>query len=286
MIYLSSTCVKYKCIGSAVNLLAENGLLNIELSGGFGFSPNQEEELIALKKKFNLSYLCHNSFACSGREDLVVNLASLNDKIYLDSLNYLKKAIRVAKKIGANKFGVHAGFFIDLKINDLGRAVSLRPAVDKKKAFLRFCDGFNILKSVCGSELGLYIENNVYSLENRRVYGNNIPFMLTHYADYKELRKFLDFKLLLDIAHLKVSSNSLGINFDNQLKKLICLTDYIHLSETEKTKDQNKYVSLNSPMRKCLRNYNLTSKTITLEIRGGIPRAKSSFLAVKSFLSE
>lgn len=284
VIYLSSSCLKSKTISSAVRALAKSGFLNVELSGGAGFNVVQAKELLTLKKGFDLNYLCHNSFACSSREHFAVNLASLNDKIYLNSLDYLKKAIGIAKKIGASKFGIHAGFFIDLEAKDLGTVVPLRPLADKKSALFRFCDGFNILKSTCGSELELYIENNVYSFEDQRIYGKNIPFMLTQYTDYEELRKVLDFKLLLDIAHLKVSCNSLGLSFNSQLGEMINLTDYLHLSQASKTKDQHRCVSLDSSMFEYLKKYKFTDKTITLEIHDGIEQAQRSYLAVKTCL--
>ena len=51
--------------------------------------------------------------------------------------------------------------------------------------------------------------------------------MLTSFSEYMKLKKQLDFFLILDVAHLKVSCNTLGLDFRNELVLLLKETDFI-----------------------------------------------------------
>ena len=112
----------------------------------------------------------------------------------------------------------------------------------------------------------LYIENNVFSQTNARTYGNINPFMLTDCASYFELQKVLDFNFLLDIAHLKVSSNSLHLSFEQELDCLFPRSNYIHLSENNGLHDQNRGFTEDSETLQKLAQYDFRNKIITLEI--------------------
>ena len=66
--------------------------------------------------------------------------------------------------------------------------------------------------------------------------------MLCSYSDIREIRKKFppkDLGFLLDIGHLKVSSKTLKKNFYNELKKIVPLTDALHLSENDALVDSN-----------------------------------------------
>ena len=47
----------------------------------------------------------------------------------------------------------------------------------------------------------------------------------TDYEGYTELKSLFKFKPLIDLAHLKVSCNTLGLNFYDQCEKLLCESD-------------------------------------------------------------
>ena len=42
--------------------------------------------------------------------------------------------------------------------------------------------------------------------------------MMTNYNDYKSLKEKIDFNLLLDVAHLKVSAKTLGLNWRDEFE--------------------------------------------------------------------
>ena len=275
MIYVSSSCSKQKKIGAAILELAEHDFQNIELSGGTEYYENYEKDIFDLKEKYNLNYLVHNYFP-PPKEDFVLNLASLDDAIYEKSLAQLRKAIRLASLLGVDKFGFHAGFYVDISVAEIGKAISACNLWDIKEAYERFCNGFNIIKNEA-KEIEIYIENNVYSKTNFNVYGLPNPFMLTSPAEYKELQQHIDFKLLLDVAHLYVSSRTLGFDFDSHLDQMIMETDYIHLSDNDGYHDQNVAFTSNSKLLNKINKKHLKNKTITLEIYTGLNSLRKSF---------
>ena len=62
MIFISSACVKHYKIKDSVQELVNNGFKNIELSGGTTFYNGFVEDLLELKAKYNLNYICHIIF--------------------------------------------------------------------------------------------------------------------------------------------------------------------------------------------------------------------------------
>jgi len=284
MIYVSSSCSKQKKIGHAIQELAEHGFHNIELSGGTEFYEGYEEDLFGLKEKYHLNFLVHNYFP-PPKEDFVLNLASLDDAIYEKSLAQLRKAIRLASLLGVDKFGFHAGFYVDIAVGEIGKAVSARRLYDTKQAYERFCKGFNLIKKE-SKEIQIYIENNVYSKTNYSIYGLQNPFMLTSPAGYRELQERIDFKLLLDVAHLYVSSQTLGFDFDLYLDQMVMETDYIHLSDNDGYHDQNAAFTSNSKLLNKIKKKHLSNKTITLEIYTGLDGLRKSFDRISNIVDE
>jgi sugar phosphate isomerase/epimerase len=281
MIYISSSCAQFKNISGSVEFLSRNGFKHIELSGGTSYYPGLEDDLLDLKKKNNLSYLIHNYFP-PPKDHFVLNLASLNDDIYKKSLEHYINAIRLAQKIGADKYGLHAGYFIDPEIKELGRKFDLKDVSDKTKAIERFCEGFEILKSKAGS-VNIYIENNVISSSNYSIYGENI-LMLTNFSEYLDLKKMIDFNLLLDVGHLKVSSNTLSLDFSHELKNIWGQTNYIHLSDNNGLHDSNDALDLNSRLLCEISKFDNSGKTFTIEVYRDIEQIISTYQLIKKII--
>lgn len=286
MIYVSSSCIKTNSIVESIEKLASYGIKNIELSGGTNYYDNLKHDLLNLKSKYKLSYLCHNYFP-PPKEHFILNLASLDEDIYMKSLEHFKKSIQLSKSLGSKRFGLHAGFFIDIKINEIGKDISYTKIHNKEIVIKRFCEAFNILKEqakTCGVEL--YIENNVYSFNNAKTYNNKNIFMMTSFPDYEELRKEIEFELLLDVAHLKVSSNTLKLNFEEQLKKFIKKTDYIHISDNNALADENNKLILDSDLMALLRTLNIKNKTFTLEVYDNMDVILESIRILKGAIND
>jgi sugar phosphate isomerase/epimerase len=283
MIYVSSAASAKKRIGEAVRELAELGLTNIELTGGTKYYDGYQEELRKLKEEFNLNYLVHNYFP-PPEQPFVLNLASLNDDIYKKSIEHGCRAIALSKKLEARQLGFHGGFFIDIRVKEIGQKLTKDRLFNQEQAIERFCQAFSLLKDEAGEAVKLYVENNVFSQTNARTYEGENPFMITHYEGYLELKKLMDFNLLLDVAHLKVSATSLGLDFEKELEKMIAISDYIHLSENDGLHDLNQGFLENSETLQKLKRYNFQTKTLTLEIYNQTAKLWNDYEIVKETL--
>ncbi len=274
MIYVSSSCVKYNKIKDSVQKLVDNGFKNIELSGGTQYYDGFENDLLELKNKYDLNYVCHNYFP-PPKEHFVLNLASLNDEIYTQTFNHIVKAIELTRLLGGGKFGFHAGFFIDIKVSEIGKKISKNNLFDKEKSIQRFCKGYKKILDIMG-DIELYIENNVFSSTNFNTYQGDNIFMLTNSFEYEELKNNINFNLLLDIAHLKVSAKTLGLDFQEEFKKLVAISDYIHISDNDAFHDLNYSLQRDSEMVEILKNQELANKDFTLEIYDEINKIKET----------
>ena len=284
MIYISSSCVRHSKIKDSVQELVDNGFRNIELSGGTEYYEGFEDDLLDLKEKYDLNYLCHNYFP-PPKKHLVLNLASLNDEIYTQTFSHLKSAIELSRKLGAKKFGFHAGFFLDIKVSEIGKKLSKDNLFDKDKAISRFCNGFKEL-SIFSDDIELYIENNVYSSTNAETYNNKNIFMLTTYEEFRELDSMIDFKLLLDVAHLKVSSSTFDLNFEYELSNMINKSSYIHISDNDALHDLNNKLKEDSNLVELLKKQNLKDKDFTLEIYDDMENIKVTHDILKDMIDD
>ena len=282
LIYVSSACSSHDKIGDAVQELVDYGFYNIELTGGTQFYDNYENDLLGLKEKYRLNYLVHNYFPPS-KNAFVFNLASSDGEISKRTFKQLKKAIQLSKKLGATRFGFHAGFFVDLRVADLGGALGLKEVNNKALSIKRFCERFSRFKHEAG-DIELYLENNVYPHSTAKIYRNKPPFMLLDFEDFQYLKTKIDFKLLVDIGHLKVTVNTLNLNRQEEFSKMINSSDYIHISDNDGLHDQNNAIEKESELYNLLKEHNLQNKVLTLEIYDNIDKLAQSYKLILSLV--
>ena len=278
MIYISTSCVKHRKIKDSVEELALNGFKNIELSGGTEYYENFEIDLIKLKSKYNLNYRCHNYFP-PPKKHFVLNLASLDDEIFRMSLEHLERAIALSSRLGADKFAFHAGFFIDIKLSEIGKKISRNNLSNKKEAVERFCSAYKIINEQA-KNVSLFIENNVFSKANSDTYGGENPFMMTSFYDYKSLKEKINFNLLLDVAHLKVSTKTLKLNWEDEFENMINVSSYIHVSDNDGFHDLNNQLTKSSNLLIMLEQSDTKNKDFTLEVYDGMNAIKKSYSAL------
>jgi len=269
MIFISSSCVKANYIKESVYVLAESGFKNIELSGGTEYYTDFEIDLLRLRDKYELNYLLHNYFP-PPQNHFVINLASLDQEVYECSIEHCKTAIELSKILGGKKYAMHAGFLVDIRKEEIGSKITFTDLNDSKKAIQKMKEAWEILKNTAGDQVELYLENNVYSKTNKKTFLNKNPFLFSNYEGMLTLKNKLDFKPLLDLAHLKVSTNVLGLNFKDQIEQIIPYTDYLHLSGNDGFHDQNLGISDEIIMLEMLKKHGIRDRTITLEIYGNM----------------
>lgn len=272
MVYVSSACVRHKTIKESVLELCREGLNNIELSGGTQPYDQLENDLLFLKAQKGINFLVHNYFP-PPLTPFVLNLASLNEEVAMLSTQHVIRALRLSKKLGAKHYGFHAGFLLDIPVNDIGQKVSRVNLFAREEAIQVFIKNYKAILAIADElDITIYIENNVLSYDNYQTYAPNNPFLLTDVASYQELKFYIDFNLLLDVAHLKVSCNSLHLDFANQLQELWSVANYIHISDNDAQADTNDELRETSTLFDLLKSLSTKDKFFTLEVYGGVEK--------------
>jgi len=264
MIFISSSCIRSNHIKDSILQLVEMGFKNIELSGGTQYYDLFVDDLLFLKEQYNLNYRCHNYFP-PPLKPFVLNLASLDNNIHNLSIEHLKKAIRLSHHLSSTKFGFHAGFYINISHNEIGKKISHQDLYNIDECIKLFCTSFDELKKL-SKNVELYIENNVLSYSNYKNFNNQNPFMLTTSEEMISLRKHINFELLLDIAHLKVSSKTLGLNFEDEFSVMFEQSKYIHVSDNDGLHDLNHPLEKDSRLVDLIKNSDSFNKDFTLEV--------------------
>lgn len=207
----------------------DNGIRNIELSAG-KIEPDFLNKLKQLNKDANL--MLHNYFP-PANDPLVLNLASLDYEIANRSICFYRELIRLSALISSQYVGIHAGFLLDPKVNELGKVIKSKELFPRDQALSLFHERVDALSNYASSlEVRLLVENNILSRENFGTHGKNILLL----ADELEIAEFMTsmggkIGLLLDVGHLKVSANTLQFDLVKAFQLLEKFVEGYHLSE-------------------------------------------------------
>jgi len=266
MLYISSACSSKKKIGEAVEEIARLGIHNIELTGGTTYYDGFENDLLRLQDKYDLRYLVHNYFP-PPQKNFVLNLASLSSETHARSIRHCIEAIKFSKQLGGQKIGFHAGFLVEVKVSELGKTIARSDFYELQESTNQFLQSYEKICEIATLEnIEVYIENNVFSNSNLNSFGGKNPFLLTSLNDYEEMQSVMQFNLLLDVAHLKVSCHSLNLDFASELSDLMPHSDYIHLSDNDGLEDLNNAVNFQKTEFQRILSKDLKSKTLTFEV--------------------
>ena len=186
--------------------------------------------------------------------------------------------------MGADKFAFHAGFFIDIKLSEIGKRLSRDNLFDEKDAINRFCNAYDVIKKQA-KNVSLFIENNVFSKTNADTYDGENPFMMTSFNEYKSLKEKINFNLLLDVAHLKVSAKTLRLNWEDEFKNMMSVSSYIHVSDNDGFHDLNNQLTKSSSLLTMLEQSDTKNKDFTLEIYDGMDAIKMSYKVLSEVVS-
>ena len=228
-IFCSTGGFKAQSFYDTATSFLDAGIKNIELSAGeidFEF----QEKLKCLSSRANL--MLHNYFP-PAVDPIVLNLGSTNDTIAIKSLNFYKKLIDLSAILSSRVVGIHAGFLLDPPAKELGKTLSRSKLFSRDHAMSLFVQRVKELSDYAArKDIRLLVENNVSSKVNFETHESNI-FLL---ADGWEIAEFLKelggaVGLLLDVGHLKVSSNTLRFDLLHAFQILQEFTEGYHLSE-------------------------------------------------------
>lgn len=270
MIYVSTSCLRKRIISEVICKLAENGIGNIELSGGTDYYDGIEYDLEKLKREYKLQYACHAYFP-PPKEPFVVNLASCNDRIYKKSIEHYEKCIEMMIRLDCRTLSVHAGFLVEINESEIGKKLGGSVVYDEKEAYERFCTAFNYIKKLCmANNIKLLLENNVLSAENYQQFDYHNYMMMTDYDSIMKMREMLDFSLLLDLGHLYVSTNTLSLDYSKECSELKELVKWIHISENNGIFDEHKPLIESSKILSEFSKLYYSDIDVTLETVGNI----------------
>lgn len=275
MIYCSTACIKEKNLILNIKRLSDLGFQNIELTGGCDYLSSIEGKLLNLKREYEINFLIHNYFPPPSKE-FVINTS--DKEIQPNLKNYFKKSLDLCKLLNSPYFSIHAGFLISINsFNSIRNAKNIS-FLSESLAIQNMKSIYNYLEKISNNEIKIYIENNVIGNKNFKLFGNKNPFLLTCLDDYKKIKKIFNFNFLLDLAHLKVSCKTMGLNFLKQANYLINHSDYIHLSGNNDIEDTNISLLHDKVLINFLKNSNdLTKKKFTLEVYSGDRDLRQSF---------
>lgn len=237
MIYVSTGGFRQESAAQATDRLLQAGIDCIELSGG-SHSKNLLESLKAFKPRAR--FQIHNYFP-PPEHPFVLNLGSLDESIGQRSVAHVEKALEWCGALGADRYSFHAGFLLDPKVDQLGRRIAHQQLFDRRESIAVFVERV-VRLSKLASQVGveLMIENNVLSAKNAREFSCNPLLMCDPHECHDVMTMMPDnIGLLIDVAHLKVSANSLA--FDPALMFEMCQQRIVghHLSDNAGLEDSN-----------------------------------------------
>lgn len=243
-IFASTSCLWNKDLDSGVPALFEAGFDGVELSAS-SWDPEILQKISRWRALGPLSI--HNYFP-RPQEDFVFNLASEDPEVSSRSLDHARWAIDIAHDHDMKWVSFHSGFLIDPQPDELGRAITPRKLSDRKQALDTFTQhAIAIAERAATRGVNVLWENNVLSPANLEAFKAN-PLLL---VEPEEMLTFASHMpqnsgLLLDVAHLSVSCNSLRTDKISALLELSPGIRGAHLSEDNGTIDDGSLVTPHS----------------------------------------
>jgi endonuclease IV len=244
MIYLSTGGFNSLSGAEVAACFVENKITNIELSGGRA-QENQQEKFSDFSS--DCRFQVHNYYP-PPQNSFVLNLASFDEEIASLSFEHIFRAIDLSKNLGSKFYCFHAGFLLDPQVNDLGKQFTKMELNSRESARELFTNRVNqVSKYAKSKDIKILLENNVISSENIKHFRTN-PFLMTDYNETIEIMNSTDDNvgLLIDVAHLKVSSQSEGFCKNKYLDSTREYTFAYHFSDNDGKSDTNDVVKSDS----------------------------------------
>jgi sugar phosphate isomerase/epimerase len=244
MIFVSTGGVQHKKATETALELYENGLNHVELSGG-KYSKDLEYDLKCMP--IGMCLQVHNYFP-PPEKPFVFNLASPDKNIGRLSIEHVSRAIKLSTMLGRPIYSFHAGFCVDPKVKELGAQLEKRKLLPRNEALSIFGERVTLLAEEARREgVSLLVENNVINRSNFDLYGED-PLLLT---SPDEICWFMErmpsnVGLLLDVAHLKVSSSIRSFDLGEAHERVRQWIKGYHLSDNDGISDTNHPVLNNS----------------------------------------
>jgi sugar phosphate isomerase/epimerase len=278
MIFLSSSSIKTNDIEDSLNSLINEGINNIELSGGTKYRANIEEVITQYQEKYDLNLLVHNYFP-PPLEDFILNIACYDQAQRRKSVEFIIESIEFASRLGLDRYTVHAGYRRILSPPQKGDMFVAcdNKIIDASKAMqymYRSLDELEPTAKAAGIRIGI---ENLFPLPNQKNYSllctSEEIFAFLDATDGKS-----DIGILLDLGHLEISANY--YNFDKEVFLDCLLNQYahrileVHLSGNDGQEDSHMMLQENEWQLQAARKIAsaLIGIPVTIECRGLTPK--------------
>jgi len=245
-IYISSGAFRTRHLPDIVRGAEVLGHPYLELSSGVDHYPRLDDYLPALKRS-PLQFLVHNYFPAPA-QPFVLNLGALEPTVLEMSREHVRRCLSLSAELGGSYYSVHSAFVLGLSPEALGKPAeqaSIRSQVgpeERQESLSVFVDSLKALtRQAADLDLGLLVENNVISPEYIRLRGVD-PFLMTTAAEIEDLFARVNapnLRLLLDVAHARVSATALGFDPGEFVQRVKPHIGALHLSDNDGQADQN-----------------------------------------------
>ena len=195
-------------------------------------------------------------------------------------------SIKYSSEIGSKYYSFHAGFLIDPSPKELGKKISQQKRNSEKLATEVFTERLHFFSNIAKREgVELLVENNVLTKQNLNTFRKN-PFLMASLNQTLRVAKNLpsNVKLLIDLAHLKVSAKTLKFSPIHFLKKCDKWIKGYHISDNLGKFDTNDLITKNSwfwPYIKTDKDY----YTLELKTRN-IKQIKSQIKLLSNYINK
>ena len=269
-IFVSSNAYKTESLKELIDF-ANKTCINLEISGGLTYTKNTKSQLVKISN--NVEVIFHNYFPIP-INPFVVNLGSPNKEVLSKSLNHCKKSISLSTELNLSHYSFHTPFCVDPHYLKLSKSFPSNKIFDRDLILNIFINSLTKLahfkNNIVKSNVNLLFENNVCSnVHNMPLNKLSKLFTCTGSDDFNYIfnNKFIknNYSILVDFAHLNISSKVLKFNKDSFLSDLMPYITGAHLSESSDLIDNNKKINSQSWFLKKL-PYLKNLKYVSLEV--------------------
>jgi len=211
-VFVSTQCLPAdEPLGDRLQRLYAAGLHHVELSN---YSVTDSADFPDGGRKFPRHLMLHHFFPPEPRS-LVLNLASRDDMVRKETLNFFRRGLDWSAALGAPFYSIHAGYITDPVGKDRqGFVFPLPESGEYSRALNRFVDGLiNLARYADERKVTLLVENNVVTDQHRG------KLLLSTPAEFKELfinwPEDLPIGILLDWGHWQITSRTLKLSLDS-----------------------------------------------------------------------
>lgn len=284
-IYISSNAFPRKDLDSIYEACSTYDIHHLELGSGVAYDPDAREKIISYSKKIKI--ILHN-YAPAPREPFVLNLASPDKDISKKSKHIVENALEISAEIGSPIYAVHAGFAYHAEAALLGKGQTQLehfPLSEARNIFLNNIVSLAQLAKRFGVKL--LLENNALPFFNL-INGQNLSYLLVSTEDSLDLLSAcaeLGVGLLLDVGHLKVSSNALRFDPIDFMAKIRYYIGAFHVSENSGKLDEHTPISDKSWFLGILKIIG-KDLPITIEVDGHLDEVIANAGLLKNFFTD